>query len=346
LGVGPQAVIVFNGLQFPEATARWVAGQNGLRVITHEVGFQPFSAFFSDEQVTAYPIKIPDEFELSSEQQSKIDSHLSRRFQGDFTMAGIQFWPEMKGLSEDFVQKANTFDQIVPIFTNVIFDTSQVHANTVFLDMFAWLDLLLSLIRKHPETLFVIRAHPDEMRDGKKSRESVNDWVASNGVEQFHNVIFVSSEASLSSYDLIRRSKFVMVYNSSIGLEAALLGIPVLCGGKARYTQYPTVFLPQTPGKYLEMAEEFLMTEKIEVPEEFQRNARRVLYHQFYRSSLLFGKYIEAHPTPGYVQLKQFSWQNLLAENSATMRVILDGVIKGQPFLMPEDEQHSLVQNH
>ena len=344
--VDPQAVVVFNGLQFPEATARWVAQQEGLRVIAHEVGFQPFSAFFSDEQVTAYPINIPDEFELSPDQQSKIDTHLSRRFRGDFTMAGIRFWPEMEGLGEDFLRKAKTFDQIVPIFTNVIFDTSQVHANTVFTDMFAWLDLLLNLIRKHPGTLFVIRAHPDEMRYGKKSRESVNAWVESNGIEQFHNVIFVSSEASLSSYDLIRRSKFVMVYNSSIGLEAALLGIPVLCGGKARYTQYPTVFLPQTPGKYLDMAEQFLLTEEIEVPGEFQRNARRVLYHQFYRSSLSFGKYIEAHPTPGYVQLKRFSWQNLLAENSTIMRVILDGVINGQPFLMPEDEQKSCAQDH
>jgi len=310
-------------------------------VITHEVGFQPFSAFFSDGQVTAYPINIPDEFELSPEQQSRIDSHLSRRFQGDFTMAGIRFWPEINGLSEDFLQKAKIFNQIVPIFTNVIFDTSQVHANTVYTDMFAWLDLLLNLIRKHQETLFVIRAHPDEMREGKESRESVNDWVEAKGVDQFQNVIFVSSEASLSSYDLIRRSKFVMVYNSSIGLEAALLGIPVLCGGKARYTQYPTVFLPQTPGEYLNMAEQFLTTEKIEVPDEFQRNARRVLYHQFYRSSISFEEYIEAHPTPGYVQLKRFSWQNLLVENSTTMQVIVGGVIKDQPFLMPEDGKQS-----
>lgn len=164
----PQAVVLFNGLQFPEATARWIAKQTGVRVITHEVGFQPFSAFFSDGQVTAYPIEIPDDFELSTEQHARIEAHLSRRFQGDFTMAGINFWPDMKGLSEDFLQLTNGFKQIVPIFTNVIFDTSQVHANTVFPHMFAWLELLLNVIRSHPETLFVIRAHPDEMREGKK----------------------------------------------------------------------------------------------------------------------------------------------------------------------------------
>lgn len=36
----PQIVVVFNGVLFPEATARWVAQQRGLRVVTHEVGFR------------------------------------------------------------------------------------------------------------------------------------------------------------------------------------------------------------------------------------------------------------------------------------------------------------------
>lgn len=337
----PRAVVLFNGLQFPEAVARWVARQFGIPVITHEVGFQPFSAFFSHREVTAYPIDIPDDFELSPEQRARIEAHLSRRFQGEFTMAGITFWPEMNALSEDFLQRAAQFEQIVPVFTNVIFDTSQVHANTIFPQMFAWLDLVLEVIWAHPETLFVIRAHPDEMRAGKQSRESVQQWVAANHVDQLPNVIFVGSDENLSSYDLIRRSKFVMVYNSSIGLEATLLGAAVLCGGKARYTQYPTVYLPSTPQAYCEMAEEFLATENIAIPLEFERNAWRVLYHQFYRASLPLDHYLESHPTPGYVQLKAFSWCDLLPENSPTMRVILDGILNGEPFLMPEESGQS-----
>ncbi len=336
--VDPQAVLVFNGLQFPEATARWVAQQYGIRVISHEVGFQPFSAFFSDGQVTAYPIEIPEAFELSPVQFARVEAQHQRRLQGDFTMAGITFWPQIDGLDEDFLQFAARFEQIVPVFTNVIFDTSQVHANTIFPQMFAWLDLVLEIIRAHPETLFVIRAHPDEMRVGKQSRESVQGWVAANQVDQFPNVMFVPSDAPLSSYELIRRSKFVLVYNSSIGLEATLLGAPVLCGGRARYTQYPTVFLPPTSQAYRETAEKFLGAELIEIPPEFERNARRFLYYQFYRAALPFDAFIEAHPTPGYVQLKRFSRRDLLAENSPAIRVVVNGILKGEPFMMPSDE--------
>lgn len=336
--VDPQAVVLFNGLQFPEATARWMAQQLEVPAITHEVGFQPFSAFFSYGDATAYPIEIPDEFELSTEQFARVEAQHNRRLQGDFTMAGITFWPQINGLDDDFQRFAERFKQIVPVFTNVIFDTSQVHANTIFPQMFAWLDLVLEIIRTHPETLFVIRAHPDEMREGKQSRESVQQWVIANGIDQLPNVMFVPSDAPLSSYELIRRSKFVLVYNSSIGLEATLLGVPVLCGGKARYTQYPTVFLPPTPQDYREMAETFITAESIEIPNEFPSNAWRFLYYQFYLAALPLDRYMKAHPTPGYVQLKRFSWRDLMPENSAIMRVIVDGVLKREPFLLTEHD--------
>ena len=39
---------------YPEATARYIARQRGLRVITHEVGLQPASAFFTDGEATTY----------------------------------------------------------------------------------------------------------------------------------------------------------------------------------------------------------------------------------------------------------------------------------------------------
>lgn len=324
----PSAAVIFNGIMYPEATARWVAQARGLRVITYEVGFQRFSAFFTEGDATAYPIHIPKDFELTPEQDARLDEYLQKRFQGHFTMAGIRFWPEMRGLDQAFLNKAARFRQIVPVFTNVVYDTSQVHANKVFPHMFAWLDSVLQLIRSHPETLFVIRAHPDEMRPGtaKQSRESVRDWVVANGLKKLPNVVFIDSQEYISSYELIQRAKFVMVYNSSIGMEAVLLGAPVLCGGKARYTQYPMVFLPETPAAYQEAAEEFLRAERIDVPAEFQRNARRFLYYQLFRSSLSFADFLQDVRRKGYVQLRPFVWQELLPENSPTLQVLVDGI--------------------
>ncbi|HTP00836.1 MAG TPA: hypothetical protein VMJ64_05630 [Anaerolineales bacterium] len=334
--VKPRAVVVFNGQFYPEAVARYVAQQRGVRVITHEVGLQPASAFFTDGEATAYPIRIPDEFELSDEQNARLDAYLEQRFQGKFSMAGIQFWPEMKGLDAAFLEMAAGFKQIVPIFTNVIFDTSQPHANTVFNDMFAWLDAVLPVIRQNSDTLFVIRAHPDELRVRKASRETVEEWVRSTSADKEPNVIFIGPKETLSSYELIARSKFVMVYNSTIGLEASILGAPVLCAGKARFTQYPTVYFPQTMEEQRARLVEFLGAESIPVPPEFRRNARRFLYYQLFRTSLPFGDFLMPSVRTTQTRLKSFELGALSPDKSAAMRAVFKGLLEGGDFLLEE----------
>jgi hypothetical protein len=329
----PKAVVVFNGQFFPEATARYMAQQRGLKVITHEVGLQPATAYFTEGEATAYPIHIPDEFELNDEQNAKLDAYLAKRFQGDFTMAGIKFWADIKGLDESFLQKASGFKQIVPVFTNVIFDTSQPHANTVFEDMFQWLDLVLEVIKSYRDTLFVIRAHPDELRVRKSSRETVQGWVDSREAQKESNVLFVNPNEALSSYELIQKSKFVMIYNSTIGLEASIMGAAVLCAGKARFTQYPTVFFPQSIESYQKELEKFL-SKKIEVPADFKRNARRFLYYQLFRTSLPFGDFLEPSVRTTQARLKPFTFDELL--ESDAVKAILDGILNDGDFLLKE----------
>ena len=253
-------------------------------------------------------------------------------------MAGVRFWSEMKGLDESFLQKAAAFKQIVPIFTNVIFDTSQPHSNVVFPHMFAWLDMVLDIVRKHPETLFVIRAHPDETRPGKSSQESVSHWIAQNNALSLTNLIFVDSDQPLSSYELIQHSKFVMVYNSTIGLEASIMGVPVLCAGRARFTQLPTVFFPATPQAFNEQLEDFLAAKEIPVPPEFTRNARRFLYYQLFRSSLPFSDFLQEDGIwPGFVRLKKFRPNLLSPSASPTFKTILNGILENGDFLLTSE---------
>jgi hypothetical protein len=335
--VKPQAVVVFNGTFFPEAVARRLALARGLRVITHEVGMRTLSAFFTPEEATAYPVHLPPEFELNTQQNRQLDAYLAQRFKGDFSMAGIRFWPEMQRLDDAFLARAARFKQVVPVFTNVVYDTSQLHANTVFPHMFAWLDLVLEIIQAHPDTLFVLRAHPDELRPNKVSRETVGAWVQQSGVLELPNTIFIDGDEYLSSYELIQRSKFVIVYNSSIGLEAALLGAAVVCGGTSRYTPYPITLLPKTPADFQAQCEAFLTAEQADAPEGAPDLARRFLYYQLFQLSLPFDHYLEAHPRrPGFVKLREFSWEALLPDRSPTLKTIVDGILNEKPFTLED----------
>ena len=336
----PQAVVVFNGLQYPEATARWLAQRRGIRVISHEVGMQPLSAYFTDGDATAYDLDLPVDFDLNERQNERLDAYLSARFKGDFHMAGVQFWPEMSQLSPEFLQFASEFQQVVPVFSNVIFDTSQPHANVIFEDMFTWLDQILDVARNHPKTLFVIRAHPDEARLGKASEESVSQWAQTRNVEQLRNIRFVPPQQYINSYDLIRLAKFVLIYNSTIGMEASILGAGVLSAGKARYSASDVVWFPASKSDYLAQLEELLQVDQVDVPDRFKTNARRFLYWQLYRSSLGFNEYLEPEGIwAGYVKLKDFDWQKLLPANSTTLAAVSDGILRNGDFMLREGEE-------
>jgi hypothetical protein len=330
--VKPQSAVLFNGMHFPEATVAWLCRQRGVRVITHESGFQPFSGYFVEGDVTAYPIRVPDT-DLTPKQSARLDSDLQKRLQGDFSMAGIQFWNEMRALPVDLVQKAAKFKQVVAVFTNVIFDTTQLHANVVFTDMFAWLDSLLDVFKAHPETLFVLRAHPDEARPGKLSRESVAMWFEDKATA-VPNAVFIPPQERISSYELIRLSKFVLTYNSQIGLESTLMGVAALGAGQAPFVDYDTIFFERDREAYLRRLESFLSVPHLDVPEDAIRRTRRFMYYRYFRFSLPFGEFIESTAPIGYIRLKNFSWRVL--EKSSTTRALQDGLLHGKRFELDE----------
>jgi hypothetical protein len=330
--IKPQAAVLFNGMHFPEATAAWLCRQRGVRVITHESGFQPFSGYFVQGDVTSYPITIPD-IDLTPEQNSRLDVDLQKRMQGDFSMAGIQFWKAMRALPDNLVQKAAGFKQVAAVFTNVIFDTTQLHANVIFKDMFTWLDALLEVFKAHPETLFAVRAHPDEARPGKRSRESVEMWFEQKAAV-LPNAIFIPPLERISSYELIRLSKFVLTYNSQIGLESLLMGIPALGAGQAPFVGYGTVYFERDRENYLRRLESFLSATRIDVPEETVRRTRRFMYYRYYRFSLPFGDFVESSAPTGYVRLKKFSRRSL--EKSPTACALVNGILQDGNFLLQE----------
>jgi hypothetical protein len=114
------------------------------------------------------------------------------------------------------------------------------------------------------------------------------------------------------------------------------MGAAVLCAGKARFTQYATVFFPQTVDEVRRKMDEFLAAEKIDVPPEFKRNARRFLYYQLFRTSLAFGDFLEPSVRTTQTRLKSFGLGKLLPENSKAIKAIFDGLLNNGDFLLKE----------
>ncbi|MGD2057678.1 MAG: hypothetical protein PVI04_03030 [Anaerolineales bacterium] len=329
--VQPGTVVVFNGVFYPEAILRELAMRRNISVVTHEVGLRPASAYFTHDHATFRKVEVPEGYELSPLQEQRLDRYLEERFEGRFSMAGVRFWPEMEGLPEELAATIERFDQAVVVFTNVIFDTSQVHANTYFEDMFAWLEYLEGVFAHHPETLFILRAHPDEDRPGKTSRQSVSKWVREHRLAERENVVFLAPSDYVSSYDLVRSCKFVLVYNSSIGIEATILGTPVLMAGRARYSHEETAFIPADRHAYERRLESFLEVEEIEVPPSMVEAARRLLYLELFHASLDLSSFLEPEGVlPGMVVFSDFEVTRLKSDE--VLNVIREGILADRRF--------------
>jgi hypothetical protein len=110
-----------------------------------------------------------------------------------------------------------------------------------------------------------------------------------------------------------------------------------LSAGRARFTQYPTVYFPKTRAAYQKKLDEFLKIKTIKPLPSHQIQARRFLYYQLFRTSLPFEKYLEPDGIwRGFVRLSDFHADDLKVENSETMRILTEGVINGRPFLNKE----------
>ena len=62
--------------------------------------------------------------------------------------------------------------------------------------------------------------------------------------------------------------------------------------------------------------EEFLDAETIDIRGEFQRNGRRLLYYQLFRTSLPFGDFLEPSVRTTQTHLKSFALDELLESNA------------------------------
>jgi hypothetical protein len=142
----------------------------------------------------------------------------------------------MHELDDAFWKRASQFKSIVPVFTNVVFDTSQGHAtwsSSTCSPGSTWCWKRSRRTRKFSLSACTSGRNPPGQ--GKPGDRFGLGGASAGGTAS--NVLFISPDQYVSSYDLIAHAKFVMVYNSTVGLEASVMDKPVLCAGKARYTK-------------------------------------------------------------------------------------------------------------
>jgi hypothetical protein len=97
------------------------------------------------------------------------------------------------------------------------------------------------------------------------------------------NVVVVPPESDVNTYDLIGLADLGLVYTSTVGLEMALAGIPVLVAGRTHYRDKGFTHDPNSCEEYLEFLDKILKRpEQFRLDEEKTEIAWRYAHRFFF----------------------------------------------------------------
>ncbi len=186
---------------------------------------------------------------LSQQQVSEISEDVLFRFHGQgFTI----FSPNKTQNSDGLFEKLNlsTERKLIVAYTSSLDEalSTQLQYSALgvtslpkekpFVDQVDWLLKLAEYIENSDNLQLVVRIHPRESTDGykiKASEQLLRYQKALSG--DYQHVRIVWPQDDVSSYDLGEIADCVATAWTSIGLELARLGVPVLCA--FQYCPYP-----------------------------------------------------------------------------------------------------------
>lgn len=111
--------------------------------------------------------------------------------------------------------------------------------HNLFPDQFSWIRHLFAFAGEHPELIFILRLHP---RMFPNKREGMLAPVVAKVEELIKeapdNIRFNYPSDDISLYDLIQIIDVVLGYRSTVGVEAAAFGIPVVAPANKDFFSY------------------------------------------------------------------------------------------------------------
>ena len=332
----PDVVVMLNGLFMEERVTWAVSDRQGCRCVFFEKGRDAGTVFLSHgTSAPRYDIRTTwdhaGQTSLNEEQRQAILNLMNRRVRGEQMVE--TYWAAKESDEEKIRQhlRLDLKSPLAVLFTNVVWDTAMQDRDTVFDGMLDWLQTTIQLFRTHPQWTLIIRIHPAETQvPGRESHDRVAEWIQQDLGSVPENIRLVLPEAPIDSYVLIRMAQVGLVYASTVGLEMAVAGTPVVVAGDAHYSGKGFTYDPSHREDYANQVET-LMTEQRAIPRETQVDLALSYAHIFFlRRTLPMTTLTEQHEARP--RLAYHSFPELMPGVSAALDIVCDGILTGREF--------------
>lgn len=258
----PDVVILPNGLILEFGAVFHVARHLNIPVVSYEFGEQRDRIWLSRNtpvmlQETDALWKAKKSEAFTETQRDKVKELFSARQAAGLFQNFYRRWQNLPAEGGDAVRtKLSLNDRpVVLLAANVIGDSLTLGRAAFTGDMSTWLRRTLDYIAKRDDVQFVLRVHPGERNlDGP----SVADLVDQQFTKLPAHMRVVAAEDPINTYDLVAISDLGLVYTTTVGLEMALSGLPVIVAGRTHYRNKGFTADPKTWEEYFSALDRFL----------------------------------------------------------------------------------------
>jgi hypothetical protein len=183
---------------------------------------------------------------FTSRQRANLWGNFSRRWQGVPSEGGQQ------------VRQTLALDQrpIVLLATNVIGDSLTLGRQVFSDSMTEWLERTVQYFANHPEVQLVARIHPGELITKGPSIADVVRKILPSIPENIH---LVPADAKVNTYDIVEIADLGLVYTTTVGMEMAMSGVPVIVVGNTHYRNKGFTLDPESWQSYFELLTKILV---------------------------------------------------------------------------------------
>lgn len=167
---------------------------------------------------------------------------------GDFSRK----WQRVPSEGQTAIREKLGFDEkpVVLLATNVLGDSLTLGRNTFSKSMSEWIIRTIQYFIEKPEVQLVIRIHPGE---ALVKHGSILELIKKTLPQLPPHIHLIEPLADVNTYDLMDVADLGLVYTTTVGLEMALRGTPVIVAGKTHYRNRGFTHDPNTWVDYFKL---------------------------------------------------------------------------------------------
>lgn len=285
----PEVLIVPNGAILEFGVAYEVGQRLGIPVVTYEFEYQRERVWLSQKRpvmdldtddlwavVQARPLTLP--------QVRRLEEMMTARRGGRTWGVHARAWQNVAQAGSEETRRALGLDHrpVVLLATNVFGDSVTIGRQVFSQGMSDWLSETLRFFAARPQVQLVVRVHPGESLLAPGGTSMLE--VVRRALPQVPpHIKVVPPEAKVNSYDIAALAQAGLVYTTTLGMEMAMDGLPVVVAGKVHYRGRGFTYDPSSWDEYFALLQRIVAAPAALRPNPAQVElARRYAYHFFF----------------------------------------------------------------